>query len=85
MDKISFKVSNFNLPSPRWFRVLKKVVSWGTNLAIGLLMILYPDNTQMLLVIKLVQSSTMELFDSLMANGEVYSESEPPGSKGIAN
>ncbi len=62
---ISFK--NFALPSPKWFKITKKVLSWSTTLTLAICMIYMPENSKMLLVLKLIQSSTMEFLDSLLA------------------
>jgi hypothetical protein len=63
---ISFK--NFSLPSPRWFRLTKKILSWSTTLTLAICMIYIPEDSKTLLVLKLVQSSTMEFLDSLLAD-----------------
>lgn len=62
---ISFK--NFSLPSPHWFRIAKKILSYSTTLTLAICLIYIPENSKMLLVLKLIQSSTMEFLDSLLA------------------
>lgn len=62
---ISFK--NFSLPSPKWFRITKKILSWSTTLILAICMIYISEDSKTLLVLKLIQSSTMEFLDSLLA------------------
>ena len=60
-------------PSPRWFRITKKLVNNLTNFAIALLMIVgHRADDITLLIIKLAQSFVMDTLDTLMSNGEVY-------------
>jgi hypothetical protein len=65
-------LKNASLPAPKWFRILKKLVSWLTTLTLAICMIYLPEDSKTLLVIKLIQSSIMELFDTILANGEIY-------------
>jgi len=69
-------LKNVKQPAPRWFRITKKLVAWGTNLTLAICMVYLPEDSKTLLVIKLVQSSVMELLDSVLANGEVYAQAE---------
>lgn len=76
MSNISISTKNFNSPAPYWFRITKKIISWATTLSLGICMIYIPEDSETLLLIKLIQSSIMELFDSVLANGQVYANKE---------
>jgi len=69
-------MKNFKLPSPRWFRITKKIISWATNLTIGCLVIYIPEESKTLIIAKLIQSSITELLDSFMAELETESNNE---------
>lgn len=58
---------NYKLPSPKWFRVAKKIISWATNITLAILVMYIPEESKTLVVCKIVQSSIMELLDILMA------------------
>lgn len=60
-------IKNYKLPSPRWFRILKKVVSWATNLTLTILVLYIPEESKTMLVAKIIQSSIMEGIDIFLA------------------
>ncbi len=61
---------NVSLPSPKWFRITKKVVSWVSNITIAICLLYLPEDSKTLLIIKLLQSGVMELMDMLMAESQ---------------
>lgn len=67
--------NSINRPAPRWFRVTKKLINLTTNFTIGVLMLTgRRADDEILLIIKLAQSFTMDVLDELMSNGEVYAD-----------
>lgn len=67
---MNLSVKNYKLPSPRWFRVTKKIISWATNITLAVLVMYIPEESKTLIVAKLIQSSLMELLDILIAESE---------------
>lgn len=63
-------IKNYKLPSPKWFRVTKKIISWATNIILTILVMYIPEESKTLVISKIAQSSIMELFDILMAESE---------------
>lgn len=77
MAKTTINTSNMGKPSPRWFRIFKKIFSNTENFVIALLMIMgYSAEAPMLLIIKLSTSFILNNLDTIMANGEVYTPSK---------
>lgn len=65
-------IKNYKVPSPKWFRVTKKIVSWASNITIAILIVYIPEESKEILVAKLIQSSAMELIDIFI--GEFQNE-----------
>ena len=66
-------LDGYKKPAPRWFRLTKKILSLTLNTVITALLILgYTNDSLILLFIKLGESYLMNLFDTLLSNGEVY-------------
>lgn len=71
--------TSYKKPAPRWFRLTKKILSLTLNTVItGLLILGYTNDSLILLFIKLGESYLMNLLDTLLSNGEIYSQ-EPVG------
>ncbi len=67
---MNISTKNVHLPSPKWFRITKKVVSWATTFTMAILVLYIPEDSKTLLIIKLIQSGVMELMDVLMAESQ---------------
>ena len=65
-------LKNMKSPSPKWFRVTKKIVSWTTNVTLAILVVYIPEDAKAMIIAKIAQSSLMELFDLILA--EVQNE-----------
>lgn len=63
----NLSLNNGRLPSPYWFRLTKKIVSWASNLTLAILVLYIPEDSKTLLVCKLIQSGSMEFFDLILA------------------
>ena len=59
-------IKNSLAPSPQWFVITKKVVSWVTTTTLAVLLLTMPENAMAIAITKLCQSSLMELLDSLI-------------------
>lgn len=67
---MSFSIKNYKVRSPKWFKVLKKSVSWVTNLTIAILMVYIPEEAKEMLLAKIIQSSLMEGIDIFIGENE---------------
>lgn len=65
-------IKNYKVPSPKWFRVLKKAISWATNLTLAILVLYIPEDAKAMLIAKIIQSSLMEGLDIFI--GELQNE-----------
>jgi hypothetical protein len=73
MATVKISKDGYKKPAPRWFRLTKKVLSLTLNTVITALLILgYTNDSLILLFIKLGESYLMNLFDTILSNGEVY-------------
>ena len=69
MTTLSYK--NIYKPAPRWFRILRLLVSWTVNLIIVILLVLgYDSEGTVLALIKVIESAIGNLFESLLAEIE---------------
>ena len=66
---------NISKPAPQWFRITKKVLANAENLVIGVLLITgHGDNSQAMLIYKVVSSFVMSTLDSILTNGQEYAQ-----------
>lgn len=63
-------MQRIQIPSPKWFRIAKKTVSWITNLTLGVLVFYIPEESKPLLIGKIIQSTTMEFIDAILVEIE---------------
>lgn len=71
MSKIS--TSNSGRPAPKWFRKFRKIFTHTENFAMGVLLTLgYGDQSVVMLLVKLSTSFILDVFDTLLGNGEQY-------------
>ena len=63
---ISF--NNAGKPAPWKFQKIKKAVSLTTTFVVGALAIYMPENSPLLLIIKLSESFLMSMLDTLLAD-----------------
>jgi hypothetical protein len=71
---ITFKqiMSNSRKPAPRWFRKFKKIFTNTENAVLTLLVIKFPADSPIFLIIKIGSSWLLETMETVLANGEEY-------------
>jgi len=66
--KLSYK--NVYKPAPRWFRLLRIIISWIVNLVLLIMVALDYGDTKIMIIVKVIQSAIGDLFQSLLAEVE---------------
>jgi hypothetical protein len=65
---MGLSISNSGKRSPRWFRILKKVLSNTENTVLGILLIMgYSSDAPAMLIYKLASSFIMNNLDTILA------------------
>lgn len=82
MSKTSISRKNINKPAPKWYRIAKKVIYalTGSSILSGTMQRFGISNDDCLLVVGWL-ILVVEIFDSILANGETYSSSSSSTSK----
>jgi|LakMenEpi03Aug12_release.lakeMendotaPanAssembly.Ray.scaffolds.fasta_scaffold2791740_2 hypothetical protein len=65
---LSYK--NVYKPAPRWFRLLRIIISWIVNLVLLIMISLDYGDTKIMIIVKVIQSAIADLFQSLLAEVE---------------
>jgi len=90
MGKTSISRKNINKPAPKWYRIAKKVIYalTGSSILSGTMQRFGISNDDCLLIVGWL-IVVIEIFDSILANGETYSSSTAKeseiGGGGIKN
>lgn len=72
-------MSTFNVPSPRWYRITKRVWVAVENIFIGVWLVTgHTDSSTTLLIFKIISSQVKDALDGILTNGQEYA---PAGSQ----